>query len=105
MPWNHVRGRNRDVAIRGIAQGKAPKARVRDVMTRDVKYCFDDQYVEDVMRNMGDIRVCRLPVVNRDERLVGILSLGDVAISGDGRGTAEALDKISRPGDAHSQTG
>src|SRR5213078_112722 len=76
---------DRDIAICGIAQGKGPKTKVRDVMTEDVKYCFDDQEVEEVTRNMADIQVRRLPVLNRDKRLVGILSLGDVAISADGK--------------------
>src|SRR4051812_32996202 len=60
---------DRDIAIRGIAQGKGPKAKVRDVMTEDVKYCFDDQEVEEVTRNMADIQVRRLPVLDRDKRL------------------------------------
>src|SRR3954471_15343048 len=94
-----------DIAIRGIAQGKGPKAKVRDVMTEDVKYCFDDQEVEEVTRNMADIQVRRLPVLNRDKRLVGILSLGDVAISADGKDAGEALRGISRPGGEHTQTG
>jgi len=72
---------DRDIAIRGIANGKGPKAKVRDVMTEDVKYCFDDQEIEEVTHNMADIQVRRLPVLNRDKRLVGILSLGDVATS------------------------
>ena len=72
---------DRDIAIRGIAKGKGPNAKVRDVMTEDVKYCFDDQEIEEVMRNMADIQVRRLPVLNREKRLVGILSLGDLALS------------------------
>ena len=54
---------------------------------------------------MGDIQVRRLPVVNRDKRLVGILSLGDIATTHEGIATAEALNKISRPGGEHTQTG
>ena len=96
---------DRDIAIRGIAQGKGPKAKVRDVMTEDVKYCFDDQDVEEVTRNMADIQVRRLPVLNRDKRLVGILSLGDIAISADGKDACEALRGISRPGGEHTQAG
>ena len=96
---------DRDIAIRGIAQGKGPKAKVRDVMTEDVKYCFEDQEVEEVTRNMADIQVRRLPVLNRDKRLVGILSLGDIAISADGKDAAEALRGISRPGGEHTQAG
>src|SRR5438034_7171628 len=95
---------DRDIAIRGIAKGKGPKAKVRDVMTEDVKYCFDDQEVEEVTRNMADIQVRRLPVLNRDKRLVGILSLGDIAIR-DGKDAGEELRGISRPGGEHTQTG
>jgi CBS domain-containing protein len=96
---------DRDIAIRGIAKGKGPKAKVRDVMTEDVKYCFDDQEVEEVTRNMADIQVRRLPVLNREKRLVGILSLGDIAISPDGKGAGDALRGISRPGGEHTQAG
>lgn len=96
---------DRDIAIRGIAAGKGPDARVRDVMTADVKYCFDDQDVGDVTRNMGDIQVRRLPVVDREKRLVGILSLGDIAVTSGGDDAAgEALKGISRHGGAHCQS-
>jgi CBS domain-containing protein len=96
---------DRDIAIRGIAKGKGPQAKVREVMTEEVKYCFDDQEVEEVARNMAELQVRRLPVFNRDKRLVGILSLGDVAISRDDACAAEALRGISRPGGEHTQTG
>jgi CBS domain-containing protein len=95
---------DRDIAIRGVAKGKGPRAKVRDVMTEDVVYCFDDQDVEEVTQNMGDNQVRRLPVVNRDKRLVGILSLGDVATTHEGIATAEALNKISQPGGERSQS-
>jgi CBS domain-containing protein len=95
---------DRDIAIRGVAKGKGPKARVSDVMTRDVKYCFEDQDVEEVTRNMADIQVRRLPVVDHDKRLVGILSLGDIAISEESMQSAEALSGISRPGGLHTQS-
>ncbi len=96
---------DRDIAVRAVAQGKGPDTRVREVMSEDVKYCFADQQIDDVTRNMGDIQVRRLPVVDRDKRLVGILSLGDVAVTtGDGA-AGEALSGISRAGGAHSQTG
>jgi CBS domain-containing protein len=96
---------DRDIAIRGVAEGKGPNTKVRDVMTADVKYCFDDQELEEVTLNMGDVQVRRLPVVDRRKRLVGILSLGDVAVV-DGNGVAgEALSLVSRPGGDHTQTG
>ena len=95
---------DRDIAIRGIAEGKGPNTKVRDVMTAEIKYCFDDQDVEEVARNMGDIQVRRLPVVDRDKRLVGILSIGDIAMTGEEGTAARALGGISRPGGAHNQT-
>jgi CBS domain-containing protein len=96
---------DRDIAIRGIAQGKGPDTKVRDVMSEDVKYCFDDQDIKEVTRNMADIQVRRLPVLNRDKRLVGILSLGDIATSRAGKGAGNALQGISRPGGEHTQAG
>src|SRR5579872_2758850 len=94
---------DRDIAVRGIAKGKGPDAKIREVMTNDVKYCFEDQNLTDVCRNMGDIQVRRLPVLNREKRLVGIVSLGDVAFEG-GNGTARTLTRISQPGGQHTQT-
>ena len=97
---------DRDIAVRAVAQGKGPQTLVREVMTDHVHYCFDDEDMDEVTRKMADSQVRRLPVVNRDKRLVGILSLGDVATR---RGTAdeagEALSDISRPGGEHSQMG
>ena len=95
---------DRDIAIRAVAQGRGPDTKVRDVMTADVKYCFDDQDIDEVSRNMGDIQVRRLPVINREKRLVGILSLGDIALNGGDDEAGEALSGISRPGGQHSQT-
>jgi CBS domain-containing protein len=96
---------DRDIAIRGIAQGKGPDTPVREVMTADVKYCFEDEDTDQVARNMADQQVRRLPVVNRDKRLVGILSLGDLAVMQGGQPAGEALAGISQPGGEHSQTG
>jgi CBS domain-containing protein len=95
---------DRDMVIRGIAQGKGPEAKVRDVMTAEVKYCFDDQDVEEVARNMGEIQVRRLPVVDREKRLVGIISLGNIARTHEDEEAGEALSGISRPGGEHSQS-
>src|SRR3546814_4358103 len=58
---------DRDIAIRGVAAGRRPEASIREVMSAEVKYCFDDQDVDDVLENMGDIQVRRLPVVDRSE--------------------------------------
>ena len=94
---------DRDIGIRGVAEGKGPEAKIRDVMSADVKYCFDDQDVDEVSRNMGDLQVRRLPVVDREKRLVGILSLGDVALATGGNQAGAALKQVSRPGGKHSQ--
>ncbi len=95
---------DRDIAVRAVAQGRGPDTRVRDVMSSEIRYCFEDQSIDEVMQNMGDLRVRRLPVVNRDKRLVGILSLGDVALEDGAQDEAgEALTQISRPGGTHSQ--
>ena len=95
---------DRDIAVRGIAEGKGPDAKIRDVMTKEVRYCFDDEDVEHVLENMGDLQVRRLPVLNRDKRLIGIVSLGDLAANGGSAEAGDALGHISQPGGAHSQT-
>jgi CBS domain-containing protein len=88
---------DRDIAVRAVAHGKAPDTRVRDVMTDDVKYCFEDEEVEDVARNMADIQVRRLPVVNRDKRLVGIVAIADIAAAEEAEVVGEAVSGISEP--------
>src|ERR1051326_3454281 len=89
---------DRDIAVRAVAFGKGPETRVGEGMSREVKYCFCDEDIMDVSCNMADIQLRRLPVVNRDKRLVGILTLADIATS-DSQGEASmALSGISRPG-------
>jgi CBS domain-containing protein len=92
---------DRDIAIRAVAAGKGPETPVREVMSEHIHYCFDDEEIDDVAQNMGDIRLRRLPVVNRDKRLVGILSLGDVARSEGGETVGDAVVGVSQPGGAH----
>ncbi len=73
---------DRDITIRAVAEGlNISNTPARDVMTAKTYYCFDDQDVEEVCNNMGEIQVRRLPVVNRDKRLVGVVSMGDLAQS------------------------
>lgn len=95
---------DRDIAVRGVATGKGPDAKIRDVMSAEVRYCFEDDDINDVLRNMGELQVRRLPVLNRDKRLVGIVSLSDLATSGQAAGAGKALTDIARPGGEHSQT-
>ncbi|MDX8490866.1 CBS domain-containing protein [Mesorhizobium sp. VK22B] len=96
---------DRDIVVRGVALGNGPDTKVRDVMSvGEVRYCFDDEDIEHVLANMGNLQVRRLPVLNRDKRLVGIISLGDLAKSGEAAEAGEALGSISVPGGEHSQT-
>ena len=83
--------------------GPLAGVKVREIMTAEVKYCFADQDVDAVSANMGDIQLRRLPVLDRDKRLVGIVSLGDIATSDDPEQAAEALSGISRPTPVLSQ--
>jgi CBS domain-containing protein len=94
----------RDIAVRCVAKGMGPETKVSEVMSEEVKYCFADQEIEDVAENMANLQVRRLPVVDRNKRLVGIVSLGDLATTGGGTDAGEALSGISQPGGQHSQT-
>jgi len=94
---------DRDIAIRAVAEGKGPDTPVRDIMSKDIKYCYDDEDLEHVAENMGDLQVRRLPVVNRDKRLVGIVALGDVARHEDHDTTGETTAEVSKPGGKHRQ--
>lgn len=95
---------DRDIAVRAIAQGKGPNTAVSEAMSRDIKYCYEDEDIEHVAHNMGEIQVRRLPVVSRDKRLVGIVSLSDLAAGATPRVIGRTLDSISRPGGHHSQS-
>ena len=96
---------DRDIAVRAVGEGRGPETKVRDVMSADIRYCYEDQSIDEVTQNMGEQRVRRLPVLSREKRLVGILSLGDLAIDESAQEEAgEALGGISRPGGSHSQS-
>ncbi|HTO39623.1 MAG TPA: CBS domain-containing protein [Rhizomicrobium sp.] len=93
---------DRDIIIRCIAQGKGADARVRDALTRDVKYCFESDDLDDVMENMAEIQVRRLPVLSEDKRLVGIISLADAARMTSPDTVGVALSGVVAPGGYHS---
>lgn len=95
---------DRDIAVRAVAEGLPPSTKVGEVMSTEVKYCFDDDDLDHVARNMADIKVRRLPVVNHDKQLVGILALGDMALADGPDNAGAALCGISEPGGQHSQT-
>ncbi len=89
---------DRDITIRGTAEGKDPtKTMAREIMTPNVLYCYDDQTLDEVSQNLGDNQIRRLPVLNRQKRLIGILSLGDMAQSdAESEKVEEALSRISK---------
>lgn len=72
---------DRDIAIRAVAQGLPPETKVREVMSHQVMYCFEDEDISHVVDNIGDLQIHRLPVLSRAKRLVGIVSLADIAAS------------------------
>ena len=93
---------DRDITVRGVAHGCDPKTtRVQEVMTPEVIYCFDDEDVKDVAKKMEEKQVRRLPVLNREKRLVGIVSLGDLAVrTGKEKLAGEVLEAVSEPAHA-----
>ena len=92
---------DRDIAVRAVAEGKGPDTPVREVMSSEVKYCYEDEDLVHVSKNMAQLQVRRLPVVSRDKRLVGILALADIAATEGARTTGRAVEGITRPGGRH----
>jgi len=93
---------DRDITIRAVAEGKpVDQAKIRDAMTSKVHWCYEDDEVEDVLEKMGDLQVRRIPVVDRDKHLVGIVALGDLSRH-DAGDVQDALEEISerRTGEA-----
>jgi CBS domain-containing protein len=94
---------DRDIAIRAVGEGKGPDTPVREVMsTEQVLYCYEDEDLDHVAKNMSEQQVRRLPVVSRDKRLVGIVSLGNLAQK-EGRSANKAVKGVTKPGGAHQQ--
>ncbi len=94
---------DRDIAVRAVAAGYGPDTKIEEVMSREVMYCFEDEELNHVASNMGRIKVRRLPVLNRSKRLVGIVSIGDIAAREDASHAGRAIAGISTPGGLHSQ--
>lgn len=89
---------DRDIVVRAVAEGKGPDTKVREIMSEGICWAFDDDTVEHAAKLMSERQVRRLPVVNRDKRLVGIVALGDFAVdSAQLKPAADALAKISEP--------
>lgn len=95
---------DRDIVIRAVAEQLSPDTPVRDVMSAEVLYCFEDESIDRVAQRMAEERVRRVPVLNRHNKLVGILSLGDISQKANALTTARAVAAISEPGGPHTQT-
>src|SRR5919199_3510053 len=90
---------DRDIVIRAVAEDKAPsQTTVRDLMSEGICYCFEDDAVDDAARVMAERQVRRLPVLNRDKRLVGIVAMADIARSGARKAEMQAIEGVSQPG-------
>jgi len=91
---------DRDITVRGVAEGLDPdQTCASELMSSDVQFCTTDQDAQEAMRTMGDKQVRRLPVVDLDMKLVGIVSLGDLALRQPGH-VDQAVREISEPGGA-----
>jgi CBS domain-containing protein len=94
---------DRDIVVRIVADGKSPDTLVRDAMTREIHFVFEDEDLDSASSKMSRLKIRRLPVLNRDKRMVGILSLGDVWSSEAAPRAAEALHEVAQPGGPHMQ--
>jgi len=94
---------DRDIAVRGVAKGYGPDTPVRELMTDDIICARASDSVEDVASKMSEAQVRRLPVIDEDERLCGIVSLGDLSRESDNETAAQALEGVSQPGGQHQQ--
>lgn len=89
---------DRDITVRGVAQGCAVDSTpLERVMSGDPQCCYEDDTLEEVSARMQDAQIRRLPVLDHDKHLVGMLSLGDLATKAGSREGGEALSKISEP--------
>ena len=88
---------DRDIVIRVVGEGRSFETPVADVMTAKVEYCLEDDELDDAADKMAEAQVRRLPVLNRDNRLVGVLALGDVALKVKDSTAGETLEDISEP--------
>ncbi|HEY8261737.1 MAG TPA: CBS domain-containing protein [Methylosinus sp.] len=95
---------DRDIALRAIGAGRGAETKVRDIMTSDVKYCYEDREVEEVAENMAQQQLRRMPVLDRGKRLVGIVSLADIAMERDAGLSGATLRGVSQPGGRHCQS-
>ena len=94
---------DRDIALRAIAEGRGPDTPVSDLMSDGIVCAHEDEDVQTVAQRMSDEQVRRMPVLDSDENLVGIVSLGDLSRETGGDAAHQALEGISAPGGQHQQ--
>jgi len=94
---------DRDIAVRGVAKGFGPETQVRELMTNDVICAREGDDIEDVASRMSEAQVRRLPVIDDNEKLCGIVSLGDLSREADSDCASQALEGVSQPGGQHQQ--
>ena len=94
---------DRDIAVRGVAEGLGPETTVRELMSERIVCARDDDEVSTVAQRMGEAQVRRLPVLNADGNLVGIVSLGDLSREADSNAASKALEGVSAIGSQHRQ--
>ena len=87
---------DRDIVVRAVARGRGVDTTVREVMTEEVIWCTEDSDIHDLLKRMGSDQIRRVPVLDANRNLVGIVALGDLAIERD-TGVDEALRDISMP--------
>jgi CBS domain-containing protein len=94
---------DRDIAVRGVAQGYGPDTPISQIMTEDVVSAREDDDVEEIATKMSRAQVRRIPVLDSNDRLCGIVSLGDLSREADEDCAEQALQGVSAPGDKHRQ--
>ena len=95
---------DRDIAVRGVAKGYGPDTPVSELMSGDVICAREDDDIEDVAAKMSSAQVRRMPIVDSNERICGIVSLGDLSREADNESADRALEGVSSPGDNHQQS-
>lgn len=88
---------DRDIVLRAVSEARSFQTPVAEVMTTDVEYCYEDDDIAQAADKMAELQVRRLVVLDHDKRLVGIVSLGDIAQQGKDKTTGQALEEISEP--------
>ena len=94
---------DRDIAVRGVAKGYGPETPVSELMTSDIICAREEDDVEEVAAKMSAAQVRRMPVIDANQRLCGIVSLGDLARESDDESAHQALEGVSQPGGQHQQ--